>query len=77
MKISKLRCFVRIKPSSKVEKAEEVDDTHFKVWVKESAKEGKANIAAIKVLAKHLGVAPSRIDIVSGHTSRSKVFEIV
>lgn len=67
----------RIKPSSKTEKVEKIDDTHFKIWVNEPAKEGKANLAALKALAKHLEIAPSRIELVSGHTSRDKVFRII
>ncbi|MEX2054291.1 MAG: DUF167 domain-containing protein [Candidatus Colwellbacteria bacterium] len=69
--------YVRVKPSSRQEKVERVDDTHFKIWVKEPAKEGKANIAVIKLLAKHLDMAPSRIELVSGHTSRDKVFKLL
>ena len=37
---------------------------------------GKANEALLRLLAKHLGLAPSRLKIVRGHTSRNKVIEI-
>ena len=68
--------YIRVKPSASVDKVESVDDTHFKVSTKAPAKDGKANLAAIKLIAKHLGIAPSRIELVSGHTSRDKVFEL-
>ena len=38
--------------------------------------EGAANKLLIQFLAKHLKIPKSTIDILSGHTSRSKVIEI-
>ncbi|MGV0798433.1 DUF167 domain-containing protein, partial [Mycolicibacterium elephantis] len=37
---------------------------------------GKANEAVVKVLARHLDVAPSRLRLVSGRTARIKRFRI-
>lgn len=37
---------------------------------------GKANTAVQKLLAKALGIAPSRLTLVSGQTSRDKLFEV-
>jgi len=42
-----------------------------------STEDGKANQAIIKALAGHLGVAPSRLRIVAGHTGRHKMVEIL
>ena len=53
------------------------DGTHVTVWVHARAHDGKANEAVMQVLAKHFGVASSRIRIVHGYTSRQKVIEIV
>ena len=41
------------------------------------ARDGKANRAAIEYLARCLGIAKSRVQIVSGEKSRHKKFEIV
>jgi uncharacterized protein (TIGR00251 family) len=41
------------------------------------AVEGKANKAAVDFLARHFGVARSRVVLVSGEKSRHKIFEIV
>lgn len=49
--------------------------TMYKISVKESPIEGKANTAIIKALAKHFDVAPSTIRLVIGATSKLKVFE--
>lgn len=38
---------------------------------------GRANVAVRKLLAKALGVAPSRLDLIRGETSREKVFRIL
>lgn len=35
--------------------------------------DGKANAAVIKLLAKSLGLAPSRLEMISGATSRDKL----
>ena len=72
MKIS-----AKIKPNSR--HREEVvanDDGSLTIYTKAPAIEGRANLAAIKLVAKHYGVAPSRVKLVRGTTSRNKVFEI-
>lgn len=72
MKIS-----AKIKPNSR--HREEVvvnDDGSLTIYTKAPAIEGRANLVAIKLVAKHYGVAPSRVKLVRGATSRNKVFEI-
>jgi len=46
------------------------------VYVTAVPEDGKANEAMIRLLAKHLGVAPSHVIIRKGHTSRHKVIEV-
>ena len=67
---------VKVKPRARVEKVEEKDGD-LVVFVKAEAKEGKANEAAVKVLADYFGVAPSRVRLVSGARSKQKTFEIL
>lgn len=72
MKIS-----TRLKPNSR--HREEVvanDDGSLTVYTKAPAIEGRANLAAAKLLAKHFGVAPSKVKLVRGTSSRYKVFEL-
>ena len=72
-----MKVFVFLKPNSR--HREEVvanDDGSLVVYTKAPAIEGRANLAAVKLLAKHYGVAPSRVKLVRGATSRNKVFEI-
>ena len=72
MKIS-----VRIKPNSRHrEEVVKNDDDTLTVYIKAPAIEGRANAAAIKLLAKHFKVAPSKVKLVRGATSKYKIFEI-
>ena len=72
MKIS-----VHIKPNSRHrEEVVKNDDDTLTVYVKAPAIEGRANAAAIKLLAKHFKIAPSKVKLVRGATSKYKIFEI-
>lgn len=72
MKIS-----VHIKPNSRHrEEVVKNDDDTLTVYVKAPAIEGRANAAAIKLLAKYFGVASSKVKLVRGATSKYKIFEI-
>ncbi len=72
MKIS-----VHLKPNS--HHREEVvpnDNGSLTVYTKAPAIEGRANMAAAKLLAKHFGVAPSKVKLLRGASSKYKIFEI-
>ena len=72
-----MKIFVTAKPASREAKIEKIDDTHFKVSVQEPPLEGKANRAIARALANYFNVAPVRMRLISGFTSREKVFEIL
>ncbi|HEX9499828.1 MAG TPA: DUF167 domain-containing protein [Mycobacterium sp.] len=68
---------VRAKPGSRKGPLVEIGgEGELTVYVREPAAEGKANRAVVKLLAKHLGIAPSRLDLISGATSRVKRFRV-
>lgn len=72
-----MKVSVRIKPNSR--HREEVvpnDDGSLTIYTKAPAIEGRANAAAIKLLAKHFKVAPSKVKLVRGVASKYKIFEI-
>lgn len=72
MKIS-----IHLKPNSR--HREEVvanDDGSLTVYTKVPAIEGRANAAAVKLLAKHFGVASSKVKLLRGASSKYKVFEV-
>jgi|JI10StandDraft_1071094.scaffolds.fasta_scaffold83788_3 uncharacterized protein YggU (UPF0235/DUF167 family) len=71
MKIS-----IHVKPNAKADQVEIVDDIYV-VRTKARAVDGKANEAAVQLLAEYLGIPKTRLRIVLGATSRHKVIEIV
>ncbi|BBX92219.1 MULTISPECIES: DUF167 domain-containing protein [Mycolicibacterium] len=68
---------VRVKPGSRKGPLVEVaDDGELTIYVQERAVDGKANDAVTKLLAQHLGVPRSRVELISGATARLKRFRI-
>lgn len=53
-----------------------VDGEMLRVTVTVVPEDGKANAAVIKLLAKALGIAKSRLVLIQGATSRDKVFRV-
>jgi uncharacterized protein (TIGR00251 family) len=71
-----MKIFIKTKPSAKQEKIEKIGEKSFEVFVKAPAKNGKANEAVIRILAKHFSVTKSSIKIIAGATARQKIVEI-
>ncbi|MCV7100153.1 DUF167 domain-containing protein [Mycobacterium palustre] len=68
---------VRVKPGSRKGPLIEVGlDGELTVYVREPAVDGKANEAVTRLLAKHFQLPKSRVELVSGVTSRRKVFRL-
>jgi len=67
---------VRVTPNLRTDEVSGEGNT-FVVRVKEPPKEGRANQAVMKLLAKHFNVSVSQVRIRSGLRSRDKVFEIL
>ena len=68
---------VRVKPGSRKGPLVEVDaDGELTIYVPERAADGKANEAVVKLLAEHLGVARSGVQLVSGATAKVKRFRV-
>ncbi|MEU8896972.1 DUF167 domain-containing protein [Nocardia sp. NPDC048505] len=66
-----------IKPNSRKAPLVETDpDGALTLYVRAPAVEGKANKAAIDLLAAHFGVAKSAVHLTAGATSRHKRFEV-
>lgn len=72
-----MRISVHLKPSSR--HREEVvmnDDGSLMIYTKAPAIEGRANVAAVKLLAKHFDVSSSKVKLMRGTASKYKVFEV-
>jgi uncharacterized protein YggU (UPF0235/DUF167 family) len=68
---------VRVKPGSKKGPLVETGaHGELTIYVRERAVDGAANEAVVRVLSDHLGVARSRVQLVSGKTARVKRFRV-
>ncbi len=67
---------VRIQPRASKNEALRMEDGGLKIRLTAPPVDGAANEALVKFLADRLGVAKSRVEIVSGHTSREKIVKI-
>lgn len=71
-----MRITVRAHPRAKLARLKALGPTEFEVWVTEAPEKGKATDAVRRSLARHLGYAPSRLSLIMGEASRTKVFEV-
>lgn len=73
-----IRLTVRVKPGSSRNKVRGSfgDPPALVVAVSEPAIDGRASTAVCRAIAEALGVSLSKVSIVMGHTSRTKVVEI-
>ena len=67
---------VHVKPGSRKGPLVEESPGGLTVYVRERAVDGAANAAVVRVLAEHFRVPRSRVEIVRGHTSRTKRIEV-
>jgi uncharacterized protein (TIGR00251 family) len=67
---------LQVVPRSSQRKVEVTDQGQVKVWVTQAPTDGQANEGVIKALADALSLAPSKLEIVRGQTSRSKTVRI-
>ena len=67
---------VSVKPNAHENKVEKLPDGSFSVWVTAVPEKGKANLAVVRALAAHFGVAASCVKIVRGAGSGKKLVEI-
>ena len=83
-----MKIIVKAKPNAKEGKIKKVSqptlglgDTKrnediYEVSVKEPPINGRANAVIARALAEHFGITPSRVRLISGQTSKRKIFEI-
>lgn len=69
--------FVKVKPGSRKGPLIEISSNgELTIYVREPAVDGKANEAAARLLAAHLQLPRSRVELVSGAASRLKRFRV-
>ena len=72
----KRRFTVRVKTGAHESSVTEEDAHTLVVSVREAPERGRANDACRRAIAEHFKVAPSRVQIIVGHTARTKIIEI-
>ncbi|OGY88308.1 MAG: hypothetical protein A2458_01495 [Candidatus Kerfeldbacteria bacterium RIFOXYC2_FULL_38_9] len=73
----KKRISVHIIPRASHNKIEQLAENEFKIWVTAIPEKNKANEALLKLLAKHLKIAKSCLQIKAGHKSKNKIVKII
>ena len=71
-----MKVTVTVKPNSKKGPLVEANDDGLLVYLSERPVEGQANQALEQILAKHFGVAKSRVAVIKGAKSRIKIVEV-
>ncbi len=66
---------VRVQPRSSRNEVKLVDGT-VKVWLTAPPTDGQANAALCALIADRAGVPKSAVEVVRGHTSRSKTLRV-
>ncbi|HEY0958956.1 MAG TPA: DUF167 family protein [Novosphingobium sp.] len=69
------RLAVRVTPGARIE-ALEIAEGRLLAKVRVKPEDGKANAAVLALLAEALDIAPSRLDLLRGATSREKLVRI-
>jgi uncharacterized protein (TIGR00251 family) len=67
---------VRLQPRARRDEVVGERDGVVVIRVTAPPVDGKANQALCRLIAKKAGVAPSRVEIVRGHTAREKVIRV-
>ncbi len=67
---------VRLRPGAKGDELLGMRDGVLQARVSAPPLDGKANRALCRLLAKRLGIAPSRVSVVRGQRSRDKVVRV-
>ena len=70
------RISVTVKPNARSAAITQVSEGEFRVAICEPARDGKANLALVDLLARHFDVPKSSVTIIRGHASRRKIIEL-
>jgi uncharacterized protein YggU (UPF0235/DUF167 family) len=72
---SESKLAVRVTPGARSESLE-IADGRLLAKVRAKPQDGKANLAVLALVASALGVAPSKLELLRGATSREKLLQI-
>ena len=66
----------KVMAKARKESLKETKQGYFSISVKEKAENNMANVRVVELLAEHFGVPISKIRIINGHHSPSKLFSV-
>ncbi len=67
---------VKVSAGAKKESIKQKSADHFEISVKEKAERNMANTRVLELLAIHFGISTSKIRLVNGHRSPSKLLVV-
>lgn len=67
---------VKVVPKSSRQRVEVIEKNRLKVWVHSAPDRGRANEELREILAKHFGLARTKISLIKGERSRIKMFAL-
>lgn len=67
---------VTVSTKAKRNAVEKLSENQYKVLTTQAPEKGKANAKIIELLAKHLEIKKSQLTLLSGQTSKNKIFKI-
>jgi len=68
---------VRVQPAASKNEIVGTQEDALRIRIRAPASQGKANKMLIQFLAKQLTIKRSQLEIISGHTSRSKTIHVI
>jgi hypothetical protein len=71
-----MKIFVTAKTNARENSVEKIDDNHFEVSVTAPPIKGLANKAIAELLSEYFNVSKSEVKLISGFSSKTKIFEI-
>ena len=72
-----MKITVKVKPGSRVEILEKTGERVYLARLKARPEKGKANEALVRLLSEQFGIPRQAVRIVSGHTSKMKLVELI
>ena len=67
---------VKVVPKSSRQRVEVIEENKLKVWVHSAPERGRANEELREILAKHFGLARTKVSLFKGGRSRIKLFAL-
>ncbi|HOR23422.1 DUF167 domain-containing protein [Candidatus Saccharibacteria bacterium] len=72
-----MKIFVTVKTNSRNNNIIQINDNHFEVRLKEVARENRANVVLVRLLAEYFKMPKSSLKIIKGQKAKTKTIEVV